>query len=126
MPDHNKISYVEFPARDIGATKAFFAKVFAWEFTDYGPEYTSFSAQGLDGGFFQSDLCATTEKGSALIVLYSLDLELTLLNVEQAGGSIAKAIFSFPGGRRFHFIEPSGNELAVWSDLDAVSNDLES
>jgi uncharacterized protein len=126
MPDHNKISYVEFPARDIGATKAFFAKVFAWEFTDYGSEYTSFSDQGLDGGFFHSDLCASTEKGSALIVFYSRDLESTQSKVEQAGGSISKAIFSFPGGRRFHFIEPSGNEFAVWSDLDADSSDSES
>ncbi|RLA39917.1 MAG: VOC family protein [Gammaproteobacteria bacterium] len=113
----NKISYVEFPARDIGATKAFFEIVFGWSFEDYGPEYAAFSDQGIDGGFFQSDLASSTQSGGALIVLYSDDLEDLQSRIEQAGGTIAKSIFSFPGGRRLHFIEPSGNELAVWSDV---------
>lgn len=113
---HEKMNYVEFPAKDMAATKAFFESVFGWSFTDYGPEYTAFENQGLDGGFFQSDLASSTENGAALIVFYSNQLEATLVKVEQAGGSIIKPIFSFPGGRRFHFAEPSGNEFAVWGE----------
>ena len=111
-----KINYVEFPAKDLDATKAFFSKVFGWQFKDYGPEYTAFSNSGLEGGFFKSDFRSSTQEGSALIVLYSDNLEQTLNEIETAGGEICQPIFSFPGGRRFHFIEPSGNELAVWSD----------
>ena len=113
---HEKINYVELPAKDLAATKAFFQSVFGWSFVDYGPEYTAFSDQGLDGGFFQSDLASSPEKGAALIVFYSNQLETTLAKVEKAGGSIVRPIFSFPGGRRFHFTEPSGNEFAVWSE----------
>jgi len=113
---HEKMNYVEFPAKDLAATKAFFESVFGWSFTDYGPDYTAFENQGLDGGFFQSDLASATEKGAALIVFYSNQLEATLAKVEKAGGSILKPIYSFPGGRRFHFTEPSGNEFAVWSE----------
>jgi len=116
MNQHEKINYVEFPANNIAATKTFFQSVFGWSFTDYGPEYTAFENQGLDGGFFQSDLASSTANGAALIVLYSNQLEATFAKVEKAGGSIVKAIYSFPGGRRFHFTEPSGNEFAVWSE----------
>ncbi|GAA4871055.1 VOC family protein [Luteimonas vadosa] len=116
MPAHEKINYVEYPARDLDATKRFFRAAFGWEFVDYGPEYAAFTGQCLDGGFFKSDLAATTRQGSALIVLYSERLEDTLSNVVLAGGEVVKPIFSFPGGRRFHFTEPSGNELAVWSE----------
>lgn len=116
MSEHGKLSYVEFPASDIEATKAFFAAVFDWSFTDYGPEYTSFSDQGLKGGFYQSDLKSLTENGAALLVFYSENLEKTLSAVTQSGGAIVKPIFNFPGGRRFHFTEPSGNEFAVWSE----------
>ncbi len=119
MPEHDKISYVEFPSRNLEATKAFFEDAFGWSFVDYGPEYTSFSNQGLDGGFFKSDLAASVENGSALVVLYSARLEETLSRVESAGGRIVKPIFSFPGGRRFHFAEPSGNEFAVWGEASA-------
>ena len=111
---HEKINYVELPAKDLAGTKAFFESVFGWSFVDYGPEYTAFENQGLDGGFFKSDLASSTEKGAALIVFYSNQLEATLAKVEKAGGSILRPIFSFPGGRRFHFTEPSGNEFAVW------------
>ncbi|HLV20718.1 MAG TPA: VOC family protein [Polyangiaceae bacterium] len=112
-----KIDYVEFPARDLDGTKRFFASAFGWEFTDYGADYTAFSAAGVDGGFFRSDAAATTARGSALVVLYSDALEETLGAVERAGGKIVKPIFAFPGGRRFHFADPSGNEYAVWSDV---------
>jgi uncharacterized protein len=116
MPTHGKLNYVEFPARDLAATKAFFAAVFGWRFEDYGPGYTAFANEGLDGGFYQSELCASAEAGGPLLVFYSERLEETLARVEAASGVVVQAIFSFPGGRRFHFREPSGNELAVWSD----------
>ena len=118
MLKHEKINYVEFPAKDIEATKAFFAKVFGWSFTDYGPEYTAFSNEGLDGGFFKSDLSSSADKGSALIVFYSQTLEQTRAKIEGAGGTILKPIFSFPGGRRFHFSDPNENEYAVWSEAE--------
>ena len=117
MNINDKINYVEFPARDIEATKTFFTAVFGWSFNDYGPEYTAFSDQGINGGFYRSDSASLTVTGGALIVLYSDMLEEVQERVERAGGSILKPIFSFPGGRRFHFAEPSGNELAVWSDV---------
>ena len=113
---HEKMNYVELPAKDLAGTKAFFESVFGWSFVDYGPEYTAFENQGLDGGFFQSDLASSTDNGAALIVFYSNQLEATLAKVEKAGGSILRPIFSFPGGRRFHFTEPSGNEFAVWGE----------
>lgn len=116
MNEHEKINYVEFPAKDIPATKRFFSEVFSWSFQDYGPEYSAFSDQGIDGGFYQADLSSSTSNGAALIVFYSEDLEATQLKIEKAGGKIVKPIFAFPGGRRFHFLEPSGNEFAVWSD----------
>jgi len=117
MPAHEKLNYVELPAANISATKAFFTAVFNWQFVDYGPDYTAFDHQGLDGGFFHSDKTSTTESGAALLVFYSNALEETLTNIEQAGGIICKPVFDFPGGRRFHFLEPSGNEFAVWSDV---------
>ena len=91
---HEKINYVEFPAKDIERTKAFFAAAFGWSFVDYGPDYAAFSDQGLDGGFYRSGLQATTDRGSALIVLYSDRLEETQAKVEHAGGKIARRIFS--------------------------------
>ncbi len=119
MPEHEKINYVEYPARDLGATKRFFQEVFGWVFEDYGPNYAAFSDQGLDGGFFKSEMAARASDGSALVVFYSKHLEDTLAKVMAAGGEVVKPIFSFPGGRRFHFTEPSGNEFAVWSEPDA-------
>lgn len=119
MRNTGKINYVEFPARDMGDAKRFFTKVFGWTFTDYGPDYMAFSDAGLDGGFYKSERVVSTENGSALIVLYSSAIEETLAKVEQSGGRIVKSIFSFPGGRRFHFTDPNGNEYAVWSDIGA-------
>lgn len=118
MNEHEKINYVELPARNIPATKAFFSQVFGWSFEDFGPDYTAFADQGLDGGFFQADQVSSTKTGGALIVFYSHDLEVTQAKIEAAGGVIVEPTFSFPGGRRFHFTEPSGNEFAVWSDLE--------
>ncbi|MES2981072.1 MAG: VOC family protein [Verrucomicrobiota bacterium] len=116
MNRHEKINYVEFPASDMKLTKHFFGNVFGWDFQDYGPEYIAFSDQGLDGGFYLSDKFSSTEKGAALVIFYSERLEETLGKVEAAGGKIIKPVFAFPGGRRFHFSDPNGNEFAVWSD----------
>ncbi|MCV2884013.1 VOC family protein [Aestuariibacter sp. AA17] len=113
---HNKINYVEFPARDMDATKAFFAAVFGWGFTDYGEDYAAINEAGLDGGFYRADHCASVANGSVLVVIYSENLEDSLERVKKHGGEIIKDIFAFPGGRRFHFSEPSGNEFAIWSD----------
>ncbi len=106
------INYVEFGATDLSAIKAFYSKAFGWTFTDYGPDYVAFANSGLEGGF-------TTQAkpgGNPLVILYSDALEKTKDGVIAAGGKIVKDIYTFPGGRRFHFADPSGNELAVWSD----------
>lgn len=116
MKEHEKINYVELPAKNIEVVKAFFFTVFGWTFVDYGPDYTAFSGAGIDGGFYISNQVATTKTGSVLIVFYSKDLVLTQAKIETAGGAIMKEIFSFPGGRRFHFSDPNGNEYAVWSE----------
>jgi len=117
--EHEKINYVEFPARDIQATKKFFIQVLGWKFQDFGSEYIAFSNQGINGGFYKAELNSSVSNGAALIVFYSNDLETTQTKIEKAGGEITKPTFPFPGGRRFHFIEPSGNEFAVWSDKNA-------
>ncbi len=116
MDRHEKIDYVEFAAKDLEATKVFFGRVFGWTFTDYGPEYTAFTDAGLNGGFFRANLQSSPASGGALIIFYSSNLEATLDKVAKAGGTIVKPTFTFPGGRRFQFTEPSGNEFAVWSD----------
>lgn len=116
MSNHHKINYIEIPASAIEASKSFFNTVFDWQFVDYGPDYASFLNAGIDGGFYRSDLTAVTNSGSVLVVLYSQNLESTLAKVQEAGGVIIKPIFSFPGGRRFQFLDPSRNEFAVWSE----------
>ncbi|HJS16416.1 MAG TPA: VOC family protein [Rheinheimera sp.] len=116
MNKDGKLNYVEFPAKDLTATKAFFNEAFDWSFVDYGPDYVAFSDQGLDGGFFRSEQCSTNATGGALLVFYSADIKATLAKVQQHGGIVIKDIFDFPGGCRFHFTEPSGNEFAVWSE----------
>lgn len=116
MPSGQKIDYVELPAENLDAVESFYSGAFGWSFTDYGPEYRAFSDGTLDGGFFKSDLRSNTANGAALIVLFANDLEGTKDTVVAHGGSVCREIFSFPGGRRFHFLDPHGNELAVWSD----------
>ncbi len=118
-PQHEKINYLELPSRDLGKTKAFFTEALGWEFTDYGPEYAAFANAGIDGGFYLTDKIISTDNGSALVVFYSENLGQTQANLLAAGGQILKPVFSFPGGRRFHFADPNGNEFAVWSDSDS-------
>lgn len=116
MHTHEKMNYLEFPAKDLKKTKLFFETVFGWVFQDYGDDYSTFSGQGLDGGFYTSHLVMSSQKGSALVVFYSVDLAATQLKIIKAGGKIVEPVFSFPGGQRFHFTDPSNNEYAVWSD----------
>jgi len=113
MQEDGKLDYLEMPATQLPALKAFYAAAFGWTFTDYGPDYAAFN-EGLDGGFHAEPGVAVTKP---LPVLFAHDLEAMQAKVEAAGGAIVKPIFSFPGGRRFHFTDPSGNELAVWTNL---------
>lgn len=110
---NNHINYVEFKANNLEAIKVFYGKTFGWTFTDYGSTYMAFSNSGLEGGF------ETTEDpivNGVLVVLYHENLDTLKSKIIKAGGEISKDTFRFPGGRRFHFVDPSGNELAVWSD----------
>jgi len=112
-----RIDYVEFSTTDIPAVKTFYGGVFGWNFQDFGPEYTSFKDGAMNGGFQKSD---SVSPGSPLIVLYAVDLEAIKATIEAAGGTVTVDMFDFPGGRRFHFRDPVGNELAVWSDNQPV------
>lgn len=116
MLEDSRINYIELPSKDIGSTKSFYEKVFGWTFQDYGDSYTAFNDGRLDGGFYRSPLKSDSSFGAALVVLYADDLEATMERITDAGGELSREIFSFPGGRRFHFLDPGGNELAVWSD----------
>lgn len=109
----NHINYVEFKAKNLERIKKFYTKCFEWTFTSYGPTYISFSNSGLNGGFEKTE---NKIINGALVILYHKDLEFIKNIIIQSGGKISKDIFSFPGGHRFHFIDPEGNELAVWSD----------
>lgn len=107
------IDYVEFPTTNMDRTKKFYTGLFGWRFTDYGPDYASFNDGRLDGGFA---VAAEVKTGSPLVVIYVADLEGLIPRVKACGGRIVRETFEFPGGRRFHFTDPSGNELAAWSD----------
>ena len=112
-PKNNNINYIEFKANDLESVKTFYAKVFDWKFKDFGTTYVSFRKAGVRGGFEK-----TEDKivNSVLVVLYHKKLDQVQHKIIEAGGKISKETFSFPGGSRFHFLDPSGNELAVWSD----------
>jgi predicted enzyme related to lactoylglutathione lyase len=112
LDPHDKgVDYVEFAAPDFAPVKAFYGAVFGWAFTDYGPDYCAFDDGRLEGGFRKGE----PREGTSLVVLYADDLEAVEAAVKQAGGEITQEIFSFPGGRRFHFKDPVGNALAVWT-----------
>jgi predicted enzyme related to lactoylglutathione lyase len=110
---HHSIDYIEFDVTDVAKAKTFYASAFGWAFTDYGPDYCGIKGEGREvGGFRKVDSVRT---GGPLVVLFSKDLEASLRAVKEAGGKVLKEPFSFPGGRRFEFADPSGNELAVWA-----------
>ncbi len=116
VPENSRIDYLELPAADLAAVRGFYEKAFGWTFTEYGPDYLAFNDGAMDGGFYRSDAQSSTENGAALVVVYASDLEAMRERVRSSGGNLVREIFSFPGGRRFHFADPHGNELAVWSD----------
>lgn len=108
---HHAIDYIEITVPDVAAAKAFYTSAFGWAFTDYGPDYAGIQGIGREqGGICKGEV----RPGGLLVVLYSKDLDETLRAVEAAGGTITTPPFEFPGGRRFHFTDPGGNELAVW------------
>jgi uncharacterized protein len=111
---HHAINYIEFVVTDMEASKAFYHAAFGWQFNDYGPEYAGIQKEGGEAGGLRLD--TVVRSGGPLVILYSNALDTTLAKVREAGGTISKAPFSFPGGRRFQFIDPNGNELAVWSE----------
>lgn len=108
---HEQIQYIEFLSKDITRAKEFYTQCFDWKFTDYGPEYTSFTGDYVDGGFTYGD----PVNGTVLVVLYSKDIEATKNKVINSGGIVVKDVFDFPGGKRFQFLDLDGYELAVWS-----------
>lgn len=114
MKVHHGINYIEFTVQDLTEAKRFYAEAFGWKFTDYGPDYAGI--QGGDGEVGGLSRASEVRVGGPLVILYSRDLEQSLVAVRSAGGRILKEPFAFPGGRRFHFADPSGNELAIWSD----------
>lgn len=115
-PVHHSINYVEFPSTDLAATKRFYGDVFGWSFQDWGETYISFSGAEVAGGFELSAEGKKPSRDGALVVLYSNDLRATEKAIVAAGGVIVVPQFDFPGGRRFQFTDPSGNELAVWTE----------
>lgn len=110
---NNHIDYIEFRAGDLEAVKKFYHHCFGWEFTDYGPDYTAFDRSGVQGGFRRTN---DPIAQGVLVVLYHEALEQIRDTIQTAGAKITQDIFSFPGGRRFHFLDPAGNELAIWSE----------
>ena len=115
VPKENALCYLEFPATDLEATKAFYGKVFGWTFQDFGPDYAAFEDGCLAGGFTRDNPGPGT---APLAVLFNKDLEAARARVAAGGGKIVKEIFGYPGGRRFHFSDPSGNVLAVCTDVE--------
>ena len=111
---HHGINYIEFSVTNMVETKRFYESAFQWQFNDYGPDYAGIRKNGGEAGGLR--LTDEVTSGGPLVILYSNDLEKSLAKVREAGGEITKEPFSFPGGRRFQFHDPSGNELAVWSD----------
>lgn len=116
MTDHHQaIDYVELGVTDLPAAKAFYEQAFGWRFTDYGPEYAGIAAPDGDGEVGGLNAGGEPGRGGALVLLFSDDLDATVTAVREAGGEVIEGPYAFPGGRRFHFADPSGNELGVWA-----------
>lgn len=113
---HHHFNYIELAATDIEAMKTFYGSVFGWTFQDWAPTYASIHGAGVEGGMEMGE--RKPSRDGTLVILHSNDLEASEAAVKAAGAEISVPIFSFPGGRRFHFIDPSGNELAVWTKTE--------
>lgn len=116
MNIENQIDYVEIPVTDPAKARDFFAQLFGWTFEEWGADYISFTDGRLAGGFSRSDSPAPAT--GVLLIFFSTDLERDRKRVVDLGASISQDIFSFPGGRRFHFVDPVGTEYAIWSAID--------
>jgi predicted enzyme related to lactoylglutathione lyase len=120
MRAENRVDYVEIPVTDLGKARAFFEALFGWSFQDWGEDYMSFNDGRLDGGFRRS-----TEPAPAtgvLVVFFSEDLDRDFDRVQELGATISEPVFPFPGGRRFHFVDPTGTEYAIWAALTDAEN----
>jgi predicted enzyme related to lactoylglutathione lyase len=111
-PDYS-IDYIEIHVNAVASSKKFYGDAFGWSFQNWGPDYAAFEHANVSGGMTSGPVSAS---GAPLVILYASNLEEARARVEKAGGIIVRPIFSFPGGRRFHFADPAGNELAIWSD----------
>jgi len=112
---NDTINYIELPMSKKAETEAFYKQAFGWSFTDWGPDYISFEGAGIDGGFNRESGVTVSPPG-ILVILYADSLSVAQANIERAGGTIVRAVYDFPGGQRFHFEDPNGNQLAVWSE----------
>lgn len=114
---HHGIDYVELTVDDLPRAKQFYAEAFEWRLTDYGPTYVGIAGPpGYEGPEMGGMTVGEVRSGGPLVVLFSADLDASLRAVESAGGEIVTPPFAFPGGRRFHFRDPAGNELAIWAE----------
>lgn len=113
--NNRRIDYIEFNVADVERTKSFYGQAFGWSFTDYGPDYCEFRDGRLSGGFAKGE---ANGSGGPLVILYASDLADAQRRVEEAGGSIVKPAYDFPGGSRFHFADPDGYQLAVWTERE--------
>lgn len=112
----NQVDFIEFPAKSVAGVakaKTFYAETFGWSFQDWGDDYADTSSSGVSSGF---NADPEHRPAKPLVVIYAPDLDEARAKVVSAGGKITKDIFAFPGGKRFHFVDPCGNELAAWSD----------
>ncbi|WP_425954981.1 VOC family protein [Xylanimonas sp. McL0601] len=112
---HHAIDYIELGVTDMAATRAFYASAFGWRFTEYGPDYAGIVAPDGDGEVGGLNTERAPGRTGPLVLLYSEDLDATVSAVTAAGGQVVDGPYDFPGGRRFHFTDPSGNELGVWA-----------
>jgi predicted enzyme related to lactoylglutathione lyase len=112
---HHAIDYVELSAADLTTSRAFYEQAFGWQFNDYGPGYAGIRAPSGDGEVGGLSAAAEPVTRGPLVLLYSDDLDATVAAVEAAGGQVVQGPYEFPGGRRFHFTDPNGTELGVWS-----------
>jgi predicted enzyme related to lactoylglutathione lyase len=113
---HHAIDYIEFTVVDMVAAQRFYRDAFGWQFNDYGPTYAGIRGPPAAEEVGGLRLDSAVASGGPLVILYSNDLDATLARVSEVGGVVTQEPFEFPGGRRFHFQDPSGNVLAVWSE----------
>ncbi len=116
MSKENHIDYFDIPCSELELSKQFFSQVFQWKFKDFGSEYAAFENAGVSGGFFEGKSGFKLSQGVPLMVIYRENLDKATEEIVAAGGAITHPVFAFPGGSRFHFTDPSGNEFACWSD----------